>query len=145
MKKNFCLMMCLLALTCTTMMTSCSKEKDDDKINPELLIGKWKMNFQSYVIEDRNSDPEYYFVSFVEDVSNLYITFMGNNVINMPCLGIENGNYTFDGENITLYLEGGRISGVVKKLTSKELIFDISGDGTGFNYDYMYFVCDRIN
>lgn len=133
-------MMCLLALACTTMMTSCNKEKDEDTNNSELLIGKWRMSFQSYSANYSNQDY-YYFLTDGEiyDSSALDVTFTRDNVVFIPAIGLK-GNYTLDGENIAIYAEGERFSGVIKKLTSKELVFDL------FDEDkYFHLVCDRIN
>lgn len=143
MKKYLRLAMCVVALACTTMMTSCEKDflfggGSSSASGSDELIGWWKANSESYYINSRGERHSWnehdYGISWD-------FVFFDNNLM-MAEGGDEMYRYTHDGDNITLsnfegYDDG---YGTIEKLTNKKLTFDISWGGGGS----WHCVCDRV-
>ena len=132
MKKYLRLAMCVVALACTTMMTSCEKEfLPGGGSETDELIGWWKTNAESYCI---TADGERY--SYGEAL----IAFFENNL--MLCGDAAQYRYTHDGDNITIYdgYCGGDGHGTIKKLTKDKLIYDVTWEDGYFDH----IVCDRM-
>lgn len=115
----------------TLMVVSCSddKDKDDKKIQKEMLIGKWVLTHYEYEDSTGDKDVDDYLISEEEDV----IEFRKDGICHNYCAPFEDGGYDWNnyGEwnlqetSLTLFFQSQENKTVkLIQLTSDILIFE---------------------